>query len=414
VVVFDRNAGSGALSQKLGPAGCLTEETALISCSGAAGIVGSGFESAVSPDGRHVYVSNESPGGVAMFNRASDGTLAQSPGTGEGCVTVGGTSGATGGAECAAGPASLAEGRGVNLDPQGAFLIASAAGGNTLFRRDATTGRLTQAGVSGVAGSDAAFTPDGTDVVLNAGGAGLSFFTLDRATGKLSQRVTQLPAILAGLGGVTVSSNGMYVFAAFRAPPANGGSVASFERDVSPRCQSKAITLRRRKPVVVPLTCTDANDDQITLAIAAPPVYGTLGRVDQTNDRVLYTPDPRRKGKDPFKYRGTARGSSGPAATVTINVLAPPAKRDRRPPNTRITSGPPTTTSARTARFKFRSSERGSDFQCKPDWRKRWASCRSPKSYANLRRGRHSFRVRAIDPAGNVDRTPAKRDWTVR
>jgi DNA-binding beta-propeller fold protein YncE len=441
LVIFDRNTGSGALSQKLGLAGCYAEES-LLPCAVAAGVAGSGNELVVSPDGRNVYVSNHAPGGVAVFNRTSDGTLTQPTGTSGGCITTGGTSGAVGGAECLSASPTLAQASAVNVDAQGGFIIVSAARGNTVFRRDASTGLLSQtdcldevgaAGppsgcheVKGAAGTDAAFTPDGNDVVLNASGFGLSFFTFDRATGRLSQRPTRgciaatpappcqhVAGILGGLGGVTVSPNGLYVFASFRVP-ASGGSIASFERDFLPRCTSPSITVRTRKPLAVPLRCTDANGDAITLAIATPPTFGTLGRVDQTNDRVRYTPDPKRKGRDTFKFRATAGGSAGPAATVTLNVVAAPAKSDRKPPNTRITAGPAKTTRSRTARFKFRSTERGSDFQCKPDWRKRWASCRSPKSYANLRRGRHSFRVRAIDRAGNVDRTPAKRVWVVR
>lgn len=270
------------------------------------------------------------------------------------------------------------------------------------------------------------FTPDGNDVVLNASGFGLSFFTFDRAAGKLNQRPTRgcvsasaipgcehVPGILGGFGGVTVSSNGLYVFAGFRVPPASGGAVASFERDFLPQCQNQTITVRTRKPLVVPLACTDANLDRLNLAIASPPEFGTLGRVDQTNRRVLYTPPPRRKGKDTFRYRATGRGVAGAPATVTLNIVAKPIGIDRKAPNTIITSGPRKTTRLRKVRFKFRSTERGSDFQCKPDWRKRWASCRSPKSYANLRLGRHTFLVRAIDGAGNVDRTAARRVWTI-
>jgi hypothetical protein len=436
LVVFDRIAGSGTLSQKLGLAGCFAEES-VQPCATAVGIAGTGTEMVVSPDGRNVYVSNDSPGGVAVFARGPDGTL-----SGAGCITAGGTSGALGGAECLSAAPTLAQASAVNSDAQGGYLIVSAAGGNTVFRRDASSGSLAQtdcldevgaAGppggcheVKGATGSDAAFTPDGNDVVLNAS-FGLSFFAFDRASGRLNQRPTRgciaaspgapceyVPGILGGLGAVTISSNGLYVFAAFRVPPANGGSIASFERDFLPRCQGPSITVRTRKPLVVPLTCTDVNGDQMTLAIVSPPTWGTLGPVDQTNDRVLYRPDSTRKGKDTFRYRATARGLRGPTATITLDVVAASAKSDRRPPNTRITSGPPKTTKRRKARFKFRSTERGSDFQCKPDWRKRWASCRSPKSYANLRRGRHTFRVRAIDPAGNVDRTPAKRVWTIR
>jgi hypothetical protein len=197
-----------------------------------------------------------------------------------------------------------------------------------------------------------------------------------------------------------------------RLPSADGGSIAGFERDLAPACKNKTITVRRRKAVAVPLTCTDANGDKMTIEIAAPPVLGSLGVVNQAKRSVLYTPSPVSKRRDSFKYRGTARGSAGVAATVTMKVVAP-VTVDRKAPNTRITGAPPPTTSARTARFKFTSTERGSQFQCKTDWRKGWWSCRSPKRYSPLKAGRHTFEVRAIDRAGNVDRTPAKKVWAI-
>jgi hypothetical protein len=436
LTVFDRNAGNGALTQKLGLAGCLTEETALPCKPDARGIVGTSLETVVSPDGRHVYTTNQVPGGVAVFNRAPDGTLTQLAGTDGGCVTVGGTSGSVGGVECVPGSPTLAQAWAANIDSQGGYVFVSANGGQTVFRRDGGAGRLSQtdcldeaggapppAGcreAKGAAGTDAVVTPDGNHAVLNAQDFGISFYTFDRAAGRLAQRTTRAcfsapvappcehaAGLMGGAGSVTVSANGLVVFAAFR-----GGAVASLDRDFAPRCENKSITVRRRAALWVPLTCTDVNGDEVALATASPPIFGTLGRVDQAKDRVLYTPPPRRKGKDSFRYRGTARGSAA-TATVTLNIVAAPAKTDRKPPNTRITAGPPKTTKSRTVRFKFRSTERGSEFQCKPDWRKRWTSCRSPKSYSRLRPGRHSFQVRAIDRAGNVDRTPAKRFWRV-
>jgi hypothetical protein len=340
--------------------------------------------------------------------------------------------------ECAAGPPTLASALAANIDRQGGYVFVSANAGQTVFRRDSSSVKLTQtdcldeaggagppAGcreAKGAAGSDAVVTPDGNHAALNAQDFGISFFTFDRGAGRLAQRATRpcfsapaappcehAPGLMGGAGGVTVSPNGLYVFAASR-----GGSVASFERDFGPRCGNRSITLRRRVPLWVPLTCTDVNGDAVVLAIASPPIFGTLGAVDQAKNRVRYTPPPRRKGRDSFRYRGTARGLAAAPATVILNIVAAPARGDRKPPNTRITAGPPKTTKSRTVRFKFRSTERGSEFQCKPDWRKRWTSCRSPKSYTRLRPGRHSFLVRAIDQAGNVDRTPAKRVWRVR
>ena len=42
-----------------------------------------------------------------------------------------------------------------------------------------------------------------------------------------------------------------------------------------------------------------------------------------------------------------------------------------------------------------------------------WLACTSPKSYSALRDGAHTFRVRAIDAAGNTDATEATRVFTV-
>ncbi|HEV2711478.1 MAG TPA: Ig-like domain-containing protein, partial [Gaiellaceae bacterium] len=392
-----------------------------------------GFETVVSPDGRHVYVSNQTPGGVAVFARGADGTITQSPGTAGGCVTTGGTSGGTGGIECAPGSATLAQARAANLDRQGEFVVVSGLAGNTVFRRDRASGRLTETdcldelgtaappagchGVKGAAGADAAFTPDGNDLVLNAD-LGLSFFTVDRGTGKLAQRSTRgclsaapappcehVPGLLGGLGGVTVSQDGLHVFAAFA-----GGAIAGIERDAAPTCRGRTVTLRRNATAWIPLACADGNGDRVTLEIAAPPENGTLGIVDAKRQRVAYRPEDNYKGRDSFEYRGRARGTRGEPATVTLKILASGRLVDRTPPNTRIKRGPPATTISGSVLFSFGSTERRSRFECKLD-RERWARCRSPRRYTGLTRGRHTFRVRAVDRAGNVDLSPATRTW---
>lgn len=85
---------------------------------------------------------------------------------------------------------------------------------------------------------------------------------------------------------------------------------------------------------------------------------------------------------------------------------------DKTPPDTKITKGPPKKTHKTTVKFKFTATEGGSSFQCKLDG-KPFKPCRSPKSYKKLKPGKHVFKVRAIDRAGNVDPTPAKRKFTV-
>jgi subtilisin family serine protease len=81
-------------------------------------------------------------------------------------------------------------------------------------------------------------------------------------------------------------------------------------------------------------------------------------------------------------------------------------------PNTTITSRPPANTRSRTATFRFKSSEAGSKFQCR-HMNGAWLSCTSPRTYRGLKPGMHTFRVRAIDAAGNMDSTPAVDTWRV-
>ncbi|CAA9317861.1 MAG: hypothetical protein AVDCRST_MAG93-5598, partial [uncultured Chloroflexia bacterium] len=64
------------------------------------------------------------------------------------------------------------------------------------------------------------------------------------------------------------------------------------------------------------------------------------------------------------------------------------------------------------ASFGFSSSEAGSAFECSLDGAP-FVGCASPKDYAGLSDGSHTFRVRATDQAGNTDSTPAERTWTV-
>ena len=78
------------------------------------------------------------------------------------------------------------------------------------------------------------------------------------------------------------------------------------------------------------------------------------------------------------------------------------------PPNTSILKGPGKKLADGIAKFRFKSSEAGSHFQCKLD-RGKVTSCKSPKRYKHLKPGRHKFKVWAIDAAGNKDPTPAKR-----
>jgi hypothetical protein len=88
-------------------------------------------------------------------------------------------------------------------------------------------------------------------------------------------------------------------------------------------------------------------------------------------------------------------------------VVKPPP--DRQPPQTKLAAHPKarlvTHKRWRQVPFRFASSERGSSFSCKLD-RKPYRPCASPRDY-RVKVGPHTFRVFAIDAAGNRDTTPA-------
>jgi hypothetical protein len=82
--------------------------------------------------------------------------------------------------------------------------------------------------------------------------------------------------------------------------------------------------------------------------------------------------------------------------TWTVDTVAP---------NTRIVGN-----SRKGAKFWFTAAERGARYECSLDGRG-FTPCKSPQGYTLLTLGRHTFRVRAIDAAGNVEASPASFAW---
>jgi len=106
-----------------------------------------------------------------------------------------------------------------------------------------------------------------------------------------------------------------------------------------------------------------------------------------------------------------AKTSGGPGGSDPGPGGGATALLDLKAPRTAILRGPKARTADRTARFRFASDELRTSFQCRLDG-KRFRACASPWR-RKVRPGRHVFAVRAIDAAGNVDPTPAKRAFTV-
>jgi hypothetical protein len=117
---------------------------------------------------------------------------------------------------------------------------------------------------------------------------------------------------------------------------------------------------------------------------------------------------PTAAGSYPFTVAAVDADDAAGDRGYTLTVAPsgdPPAEEDTVAPRTTITRRPPNRGRSRRVTFRFASNEAGSRFQCKRD-SKAFAACNSPKRY-RLKRGRHRFRVRAVDPAGNVDPSPA-------
>jgi len=86
---------------------------------------------------------------------------------------------------------------------------------------------------------------------------------------------------------------------------------------------------------------------------------------------------------------------------------------DITPPETNLTNEPANPTNQTSASFSFTSSEAGSTFTCRID-NQSDSTCTSPATYTGLATNQtHTFSVRAIDPAGNTDNTPATWSWAI-
>lgn len=118
-------------------------------------------------------------------------------------------------------------------------------------------------------------------------------------------------------------------------------------------------------------------------------------------------------------YEGLAEGRhvfTVRAVDRAGNVDSTPPTRswsvDTTPPQTSIEGGPSGTVRERTASFELGADDPDASFECSLDAAP-FEPCGSPQAYADLSDGPHRFQARAIDSLGNVDPSPATRDWTI-
>jgi len=149
--------------------------------------------------------------------------------------------------------------------------------------------------------------------------------------------------------------------------------------------------------------------ETFTVSLSAPSGDAALASPTTANMTIpanATDPSPA-PGDDPAPDPG-----GDPAPPPGDDPATPLPSLDSIAPETEIAKSPKRKTTRRKARIAFGSSEPRSGFECKLD-KDPFRTCSSPSKLRKLDSGKHKFRVRAIDPAGNVDPTPAKARWKV-
>jgi DNA-binding beta-propeller fold protein YncE len=236
LAVLARNRRTGALRQLSGADGCISQRP------GGGCLVGRALNEptsvAVSPNGEHVYVAGRRfPSGLAVFNRAADGSLTQPRGT-AGCVSHRGGSG------CAA-ARGISAPEEVAVSPDSRHVLVAgmqsnavatlSQGPNGLSQADGEAGCIANGGAEGCARGralagpvDLAISADGRSVyTASSVGDAVASLRRDRRTGALTQAFGRSRCIsqkggagrcvrgraLDEVWGVAVSPDGRNVYA---------------------------------------------------------------------------------------------------------------------------------------------------------------------------------------------------------
>jgi hypothetical protein len=112
-------------------------------------------------------------------------------------------------------------------------------------------------------------------------------------------------------------------------------------------------------------------------------------------------------GPHTFEVRAIdTANNADPTPAARAFTVDPPS------PDTAITSGPAGPTNDPTPTFSFSSPDGTASFECRVDGGP-FGACTPPHTTGTLSEASHTFEVRAKDPVGNVDPTPASRSFTV-
>jgi Right handed beta helix region len=152
----------------------------------------------------------------------------------------------------------------------------------------------------------------------------------------------------------------------------------------------------------------------------ADPVFANPGIGDYHLDPsspLIDAGNPAAPGAGILDFDGGPRACDGDGDGVIrrdmgADEVRTPVSDDCKAPDTRV-RGLKLNRLKRRARVRFSATEPGTHFKCKLD-RRPFRPCSSPKTYRRLKRGHHTFQVKATDAFGNVDPTAAVRRFRVR
>jgi hypothetical protein len=107
---------------------------------------------------------------------------------------------------------------------------------------------------------------------------------------------------------------------------------------------------------------------------------------------------------------------TSPSSTQTVNDSQTcQVSQVVGPPDTKITKSK-ISQKRKKAKFKFKATGTATGFECKlrgKGHKKGFRSCDSPKKYKHLKKGKYTFKVRAVGPGGK-DPSPAKKRFKIK
>jgi hypothetical protein len=91
--------------------------------------------------------------------------------------------------------------------------------------------------------------------------------------------------------------------------------------NVFPVADPQGLSLDEDSDLVIPLSGTDVDGDELTFSIITDPEHGTLGAIDPVTNQVTYTPDPDYNGQDSFMFRVDDGNLGTGEAAISLDIL---------------------------------------------------------------------------------------------